>query len=190
MRRAGLLLVVALVLVTDRAQAQAAQLLLGAGVTHGTYDIYRDGWTLSANILVGRVVYFGVRYARYLGGTRSASDGTPVDEEIRTITAEGGIQIPAGPLEVILFAGLGLANGRRLPAGDDDPSNRQKSTTWTFAPGVAATYPVYRFLLSLETQYSLVGPMSYDPSAETNSLLVTLRFIIPFNINFYPVVFE
>lgn len=169
------------------AEAQYAQVHLGAVGSYGTASAFQEGLGVTGGFLVGRVVYVGARYVRYFGST-TAGDRTTVEDDTRTLTGELGIQIPVGPVEVLAGMGVGAASFGRT--GVAPPSDQVTGTTFLFAPSVMARVSVWKLIVGLEGQWLSAAPPAFDEDVVSDALAMSLRVIVPINVNFYPAVVE
>ena len=175
-------------------RAQQAELQVGAIGAWGARDAYQAGVGGSLALVGGRVLYLGGRLIYYFGTTTEQTVGTDrVRQEVRTgiITGDVGAQVPAGPFEMLVTVGIGAAKFHQTverQQGSAEPTiDAQKKTEFLLAPGFAVTLPVGPLRFAVEAQYYLAGDPDFYEGFESNSLVLSARFVLAIPVKIYPI---
>lgn len=183
--RRWFLVTILLVGMASRASAQSAELQVGAIGAYGPQERYRVAVGGSVGILAVRILYLGARFMHYFGTTTRLSDGSRgVSLDTNIVTADFGIQVPAGPAEILGTISLGSARFFTQTASQQE---RDSDREFVFAPGITVMYRVSRLIVAGDAQYYFTGTPEIEPGIRHNSLTLNLRVIMPFPINIYPI---
>jgi hypothetical protein len=147
---------------------------LGVVASHGTPRAFGPGAGLVVGIAPGRLVYVGVRWSYQFGSTQAQ-----VRTRVQSFTADLGVQIPAGPVEVVPSLSLGALRYAQRGAGS--PTH---SVEFLAAPGLSVEIPVARVALIPEVQFYLAGkPSNLSVPVTHRGLLTSLRLVVPIEVS-------
>jgi hypothetical protein len=153
---------------------QIGELHLGVVASHGTAGAYGPGAGVVVGIAPGRLVYVGARWSYQFGSTEAQ-----VRTRVQSFAADLGVQIPAGPLEVVPSLSLGALRYAQRAAG-----STTHSVEFLAAPGVSVEIPVARIALIPELQFYFAGKPDELPVLVTHrGLLTSLRLVVPIEVS-------
>ena len=176
MRRAGrrCLLVAAVALPSASLTGQIGELHLGVVANHGTPGAFGPGAGLVVGIAPGRLVYVGARWSYQFGSTQAQ-----VRTRVQSFAADLGVQIPAGPVEIVPSLSLGALRYAQRVAG-----STTHSVEFLAAPGLAVEIPVARIALIPELQVYFAGkPDNLTVPVTHRGVLTSLRLVVPIEVS-------
>lgn len=153
---------------------QIGELHLGVVANYGTPRAFGPGAGLVVGIAPGRLVYVGVRWSYQVGSTQAQ-----VRTRVQSFAADLGVQIPAGPVEVVPSLSLGALRYAQRAAGI-----ATHSVEFLAAPGLSVEIPVARVALIPEVQFYLAGkPSNLAVPVTHRGLLTSLRLVVPIEVS-------
>jgi len=153
---------------------QIGELHFGVVASHGTPGAYGPGAGLVVGIAPGRLVYIGARWSYQFGSTQAQ-----VRTRVQSFAADLGVQIPAGPVEVVPSLSLGALRYAQRAAG-----STAHSVEFLAAPGLSVEIPVAHIALIPELQFYFAGKPDNLPVPVTHrGLLTSLRFVVPIEVS-------
>jgi hypothetical protein len=153
---------------------QIGELHLGVVASHGTPRAFGPGAGLVIGIAPGRLVYVGARWTYQFGSTQAQ-----VRTRVQSFAADLGVQIPAGPVEVVPSLSLGALRYAQRAAGI-----HTHSVEFLAAPGLSVEIPVARVALIPEVQFYLAGkPSNLSVPVTHRGLLTSLRLVVPIEVS-------
>ncbi|HET9707897.1 MAG TPA: hypothetical protein VFP39_06315 [Gemmatimonadales bacterium] len=177
MRRVACLGVLVAAVALSRASSLAGQigeLHLGVVASHGTPGAFGPGAGLVVGIAPGRLVYVGARWSYQFGSTQAQ-----VRTRVQSFAADLGVQIPAGPVEVVPSLSLGALRYAQRGAG-----STAHSIEFLAAPGLSVEVPLARIALIPELQFYFAGKPDNLPVPVTHrGLLTSLRLVVPIEVS-------
>lgn len=154
---------------------QIGELHLGVVANYGTAGAFGPGAGLVAGIAPGRLVYVGVRWSYQVGSTQAE-----VRTRVQSFAADLGVQLPAGPVEVVPSLSLGALRYAQRAAGNTTHS----AVEFLAAPGLSVEIPVARVALIPEVQFYLAGkPSNLSVPVTHRGLLTSLRLVVPIEVS-------
>lgn len=177
MRRApdlGLFLFVVALSSASSLAGQIGELHLGVVASHGTPGAFGPGAGLVVGIAPGRLVYVGARWSYQFGSTQAQ-----VRTRVQSFAADLGVQLPAGPVEVVPSLSLGALRYAQRGAG-----STAHSIEFLAAPGLSVEIPLARIAIIPELQFYFAGMPDNLPVPVTHrGLLTSLRLVVPIEVS-------
>jgi hypothetical protein len=153
---------------------QIGELHLGVVASHGTPGAFGPGAGLVVGIAPGRLVYVGARWSYQFGSTQAQ-----VRTRVQSFAADLGVQIPAGPVEVVPSLSLGALRYAQRAAGGST-----HSVEFLAAPGLSVEIPLAGIALIPEVQFYLAGkPSNLSVPVTHRGLLTSLRLVVPIEVS-------
>lgn len=153
---------------------QIGELHFGVVASHGTPGAYGPGVGLVAGVAPGRLVYVGARWSYQFGSTQGQ-----VRTRVQSFAADLGVQIPAGPVEIVPSLSLGALRYAQRAAG-----STTHSVEFLAAPGLSVEIPVAHIALIPELQVYFAGkPDNLAVPVTHRGLLTSLRLVVPIEVS-------
>lgn len=161
------------------ASAQQGEIQLGVTTSYATPRAFGPGGGAVAGVVLGRLVYTGVRWVYQRGSTESVASGTgPVEVSTRAqlFMLDLGAMLPAGAVEIVPGFSLGVARFVQRGTGTT------RATEFVAAPGLAVHAYLGGLVLIPELQYALAGNPDFAVPVDHRGTVVSLRVVIPIEV--------
>lgn len=172
----ALALVAALGATALPALSQQGEIQLGVTTSYGAPRAFGVGAGAVAGVVLGRLVYAGVRWVYQQGSTESLASGPEVTTRAQLFMLDLGAVLPAGAVEIVPGVSLGVAR-----FGQHGSSTRRASEFVT-APGISLHAYLGGLVLIPELQYYLAGNPEYSVPVDHRGAVGSLRVVIPIEV--------
>lgn len=181
-------LVAVLTCLPSAAYPQLGEVHLGSVVSYGTAAPYGVGAGLILGVAAGRLAYLGLRWAYQTGNTESAGGAaTPIEvtNRMQVFAADLGLLFPAGALEIVPGASVGVARFAQRSAGPTGGplTGSEHATEFFAAPGLSVQAHVIGLVFIPEMQYYLVGNPDLSWPVSYRGPVASLRVVVSFEVD-------
>ncbi len=182
-------LVAALTGLPSAAYAQLGEVQLGTVVSYGPAAPYGMGAGLVLGVAAGRIVYAGLRWTYQTGGTESvaaAPTAVEVQNRVQLFEANIGLLFPAGALEIVPGAVLGVARFTQRATGPGAGAGATVSARaieFLGGPTLSVQAHVAGLVLIPEVQYQWAGDPDLPWPVRHQGLVASLRVVVPFEVD-------
>ena len=152
---------------------QIGELHLGVVANYGTPGTFGPGAGLVVGIAPGRLAYVGARWSYQVGSMQAQ-----VRTRVQSFAADLGVQVPAGPLEIVPSLSLGALLYTQRAAG-----STRHSVEFLGAPGLSVEIPLGHIALIPELQVYFAGKPDLPQPVTHRGLLTSLRLVVPIEVS-------
>lgn len=166
------------------AYPQLGEVQVGPVVSIGGEASYRLGAGLALGVAAGRLVYVGLRWSYQAGSTQqlTAPETTvEVRSRVQLFTADLAVQIPAGALEIMPGATLGVAWFAQHVGGAAARSFR--TAKFTAGPSLSVQAHMAGLVFVPEIKYLWAGDPELPWPIAHQGPVASLRLVIPFEVD-------
>ena len=177
-------LLVLLVCLPNTAYPQLGEVHLGPVVSYGGAAPYGLGAGLALGVAAGRLAYVGLRWTYQTGRTQPAAPpSTTVDvrSRVQLFTADLGLQVPVGGLEIVPGGTLGVAWFAQRAGGPTAGS--QRATELVGGPSLSVQVHMAGLVVIPEAQYQWAGDPDLPSPVAHSGPVASLRVVIPFEVD-------
>lgn len=166
------------------AYPQLGEVHVGSVVSYGGAASYGLGAGLVLGVAAGRLAYVGLRWTYQSGTTAPAiTPTTTVDvrSRVQLFTADLGLQIPVGALEVMPGGVLGVAWFAQRTGGP--PAASDHAAEFVGGPSLSVQAHVAGLVLIPEVQYQWAGNPDLPWPVAHRGPVALLRVVLPFEVD-------
>lgn len=180
-------LLAALTCLPSVAYPQLGEVHLGPVVSYGGAAPYGVGAGLVLGVSAGRIAYAGLRWSYQAGSTVPATTATSsveVRSRVQLFTADLGLQIPAGALEVVLGGTLGAAwFAQRVGGPAVGSTATEHAIEFVGGPSLSVQAHLAGLVLIPEMQYQWAGSPDLPWPVSHQGPVASLRVVVPFEVD-------
>lgn len=180
-------LVAALACLPSAAYPQLGEVHLGSVVSYGGAAPYGVGAGLVLGVAAGRLAYAGLRWTYQTGSTELATTPTTsvdVRSRVQLFTADLGLLIPAGALEVVPGGTLGVAwFAQRAGGSAAAVTVSQHAIEFVGGPSLSVQAHVAGLVLIPEVQYQWAGTPELAWPVSHRGPVASLRVVVPIEVD-------
>lgn len=177
----------AVICLPSAAGAQLGEVQLGSVVTYGTAGPYGPGAGLVLGVAAGRLAYVGLRWTYQAGSTApvtTATSSLDVRTRVQLFTADLGLQIPAGGLEVVWGGTLGAVwFAQRVGGPAVASAATEHAIEFVGGPSLSVQAHLAGLVLIPEIQYQWAGNPDLPWPVSHQGPVASLRVVVPFEVD-------
>lgn len=167
------------------AAAQMGEAHFGVIGSYGSGSAYQAGVGLTASYAPGRLVWLGLRYIDYAGGTDRRTDSTgswDVTTRAQLFGADLALEYPLGAIELVGGVTMGTVRfwqGADQMGGSGVTPTEEVGTSFVLAPTVMAEIRTGPLMLIPQVAYYFAGSPDFRWPVGHDGWAVSLMLVLP-----------